>query len=120
MYKIVKKEFQIDGKVITLETGKIARQASASVIIASGNTMILCAAVVAKNPLEGCDFTPLTVNYIEKYYAVGKIPGGYIKRESKPSEASILISRLIDRSIRPTISENFHNEINIPFYFSKL
>ena len=113
MSNIIKKEFYLDGKLITLETGRIARQANSSVLVSSGGNTVLCSVVVSPSPSEGCDFLPLTVNYIEKYYAVGKIPGGYLKREGKPSDFSILASRLIDRSIRPIISDNFYNDINV-------
>lgn len=113
MNKIVKKEINIDGKLVVIETGKIARQADSAVLVRAGGTVVLCVVTFAKNPSLDCNFLPLTVNYVEKYYAAGKIPGGYIKREGKSSESSILVSRLIDRSIRPIISANFYNEINI-------
>lgn len=113
MFKIVKKELNWNGKILTLETGKIARQASGSIIAKYGDTTILCAVTVASKAIEGANFFPLTVNYIEKHYSVGKIPGGFIKRESKPSEESTLISRLIDRPIRPLFPANFYNEVNV-------
>ncbi|MCE2687374.1 MAG: polyribonucleotide nucleotidyltransferase [Rickettsiales bacterium] len=113
MFKIVKKELNWNGKTLTLETGKIARQASGSIIAKYGETTILCAVTVASKAAEGADFFPLTVNYIEKHYSVGRIPGGFIKRESKPSEESTLISRLIDRPIRPLFPANFYNEVNV-------
>ena len=113
MFKIVKKELNWNGKILTLETGKIARQASGSIIAKYGDTTILCAVTVASKSVEGANFFPLTVNYIEKHYSVGKIPGGFIKRESKPSEESILISRLIDRPIRPLFPANFYNDVNV-------
>ncbi len=113
MKKSVKKEFYINNDLISIETGKIARQCSGSVLIKAKKTTVLCTVVVSRRPQKDCDFLPLTVNYLQKQYAAGKIPGGYIKREGKPSDGSILISRLIDRSIRPTIADNFHNEINI-------
>ena len=91
MFKIVKKELNWNGKILTLETGKIARQASGSIIVKYGDTTILCAVTVATKSVEGANFFPLTVNYIEKHYSVGRIPGGFIKRESKPSEESTLI-----------------------------
>ena len=113
MFKIVKKELNWNGKILTLETGKIARQASGSIIAKYGDTTILCAVTVATKSAEGANFSPLTVNYIEKHYSVGRIPGGFIKRESKPSEESILISRLIDRPIRPLFPANFYNDVNV-------
>src|SRR3989338_1942429 len=113
MFNIVKKEVEFGGKTLTLETGKIARQASGSVIAKLGNTTILAAVTMSKKPLSGADFLPMTVNYIEKSYAAGKIPGGFFKREAKPSDNATLTSRLIDRPIRPLFPSNFHNEINV-------
>ncbi len=113
MFNIVKKEINWNGKILSLETGKIARQASGSVIAKMGNTTVLCAVTVASKAAEGVDFFPLTVNYLEKSYAAGKIPGGFFKREAKPSDAATLTSRLIDRPIRPMFPENFYNEVNV-------
>jgi len=113
MFNIVKKEINWNGKILTLETGKIARQASGSVVARLGNTMVLAAVTVAKKPLEGADFFPLTVHYLEKSYAAGKIPGGFFKREAKPSDLATLTSRLIDRPIRPLFPSNFFNEVNV-------
>lgn len=112
MFNEIKKEINFGGKTITLETGKIARQAS-SVMARMGNTVVLCAVTVSSKPLEGADFLPMTVNYIEKFYAAGKIPGGFFKREAKPSDTATLVSRLIDRPVRPLFPSNFHNEINV-------
>ncbi|MFT6219642.1 MAG: polyribonucleotide nucleotidyltransferase [Rickettsiales bacterium] len=112
MFNETKKEIQFGDKVITLETGKIARQAS-SVVATMGKTVVLCAVTVSKKPLAGANFLPLTVHYVEKYYAAGKIPGGFFKREAKPSDNATLTSRLIDRPIRPLFPSNFHNEINL-------
>lgn len=112
MFNVVKKEIQWNGKTLSLETGKIARQAS-SVVAKYGNTTILCAVTVANKAAEGADFFPLTVHYVEKSYAAGKIPGGFFKRETKPSEIATLISRLIDRPIRPLFPSNFYNEVNV-------
>ncbi len=112
MFNVVKKEINWNGKVLSLETGKIARQAD-SVIVRYGNSTLLCAVTVAPKAAEGADFFPLTVNYLEKSYAVGKIPGGFFKREAKPSEAATLTSRLIDRPIRPMFPSNFYNEVNV-------
>ncbi|MFT5703268.1 MAG: polyribonucleotide nucleotidyltransferase [Rickettsiales bacterium] len=112
MFNEIKKEIQFGDKIITLETGKIARQAS-SVLATMGKTVVLCAVTVSKKPLAGANFLPLTVHYVEKYYAAGKIPGGFFKREAKPSDNATLTSRLIDRPIRPMFPSNFHNEINL-------
>ena len=113
MFNIVKKEINWNGKILSLETGKIARQASGSILAKYGNTTILCAVTAASKAAEGADFFPLTVNYIEKSYAAGKIPGGFFKRETKPSDAATLTSRLIDRPIRPLFPANFYNEVNV-------
>jgi polyribonucleotide nucleotidyltransferase len=113
MFNVVKKEINWNGKTLSLETGKIARQASGSVVAKYGNTTILCAVTVASKAAEGADFFPLTVNYLEKSYAAGKIPGGFFKRETKPSDAATLTSRLIDRPIRPLFPSNFYNEVNV-------
>ena len=113
MFNVVKKEINWNGKILSLETGKIARQASGSVVAKYGNTTILCAVTVANKAAEGADFFPLTVNYLEKSYAAGKIPGGFFKRETKPSDAATLTSRLIDRPIRPLFPSNFYNEVNV-------
>jgi len=112
MFNEIKKEVNWNGKIITLETGKIARQAN-SVMARMGNTVVLCAVTISPKAPEGVNFFPLTVNYIEKYYAAGKIPGGFFKREAKPSDNATLVSRLIDRPIRPMFPSNFHNEVNI-------
>jgi len=113
MFNVVKKEINWNGKTLSLETGKIARQAGGSVVVKYGNTTILCAVTVASKAVEGADFFPLTVNYIEKSYAAGKIPGGFFKREAKPTDAATLTSRLIDRPIRPLFPSNFYNEVNV-------
>jgi len=113
MFNEIKKEITWGGHKLSLETGKVARQASGSVIAKMGDTSVLCAVTVGKKPLEGADFLPLTINYIEKYYASGKIPGGFFKREAKPSELATLTSRLIDRPIRTLFPSNFRNEINV-------
>lgn len=113
MFNEIKKEINWNGKTLTLETGKIARQADGSVVARMGDTIVLCAVTVASKAAPGADFFPLTVNYLEKYYAAGKIPGGFFKREAKPSETATLISRLIDRPIRPLFPENFYNEVNV-------
>ena len=113
MFNIVKKSIEWNGKKIELETGKIARQASASVIVRMGESIVLCTVTFSKNLKEGIDFFPLSVNYLEKYYAAGKFPGGFMKREGKPSDRETLISRLIDRPIRPLFPEDFLYEVNV-------
>ena len=101
------------GRKLTLETGKIARQATGAVIATYGQTVVVATVVAAKEAKADQDFFPLTVNYQEKYYATGKIPGGFMKREGKPSEREVLISRLIDRPIRPLFPDAFKNEVQI-------
>ncbi len=113
MFKIHKEEININGKKITLETGKIARQADGAVLVTCGETVVIGTAVGAKKINEGQDYFPLSVNYQEKYYAAGKIPGGYFKREARPTEAETLISRLIDRPIRPLFPSGFMNEVQL-------
>jgi polyribonucleotide nucleotidyltransferase len=113
MFNVVKKEINWNGKTLSIETGKIARQANGSVIVKYGNTTILCAVTIATKVAEGADFFPLTVNYLEKSYAAGKIPGGFFKRETKPSDVATLVARLIDRPIRPMFPANFYNEVNV-------
>ncbi|MBU6140265.1 MAG: polyribonucleotide nucleotidyltransferase [Proteobacteria bacterium] len=113
MFNVIKKQIDWNGKPLSLETGKIARQASGSVVVKYGNTTVLCAVTVASKAMDGADFFPLTVNYLEKSYAAGKIPGGFFKRETKPSDAATLTSRLIDRPIRPLFPSNFYNEVNV-------
>lgn len=112
MNKIVK-TFQYGKHTVTLETGEIARQASGSVLIRMGDTMLLVTAVAQKDSEEGRDFFPLTVNYQEKTYAAGKIPGGYFKREGRPTEKETLTSRLIDRPLRPVFPNGFTNEVQV-------
>ena len=113
MFKIHKEEIKINGKKITLETGKIARQADGAIIATCGETVVIATVVGAKNLKDGQDYFPLSVNYQEKYYAAGKIPGGYFKREARPTEAETLISRLIDRPIRPLFPSSFLNEVQL-------
>ncbi|EJF91862.1 polyribonucleotide nucleotidyltransferase [Bartonella melophagi] len=113
MFKTYKVEIEWAGRPLILETGKIARQADGAVIATYGETIVLATVVSAKNPKPDQDFFPLTVNYQEKTYAVGKIPGGYFKRESRPSENEILISRLIDRPIRPLFVDGYKNDTQV-------
>jgi len=110
MFNIQKESFEWGGRTLTLETGKIARQADGAVLATYGETVVLATVVGAQAPREGVDFFPLTVNYMERYYAAGKIPGGYFKRERGLTERETLISRLIDRPIRPLFAEGFRNE----------
>ncbi len=113
MFKIHKEEIELSGKKITLETGKIARQADGAIIATCGETVVISTVVGAKKVNEEIDYFPLSVNYQEKYYAAGKIPGGYFKREARPTESETLISRLIDRPIRPLFPEGFRNEVQV-------
>ena len=113
MFKISKQEIEVDGKKIILETGKIARQADGAIIATCGETVVIATAVGEKKVNPEMDYFPLQVNYQEKYYAAGRIPGGYFKREARPTEAETLISRLIDRPIRPLFPEEFRNEVQV-------
>ena len=109
----VTKSFQYGGQTVTLETGRIARQASGAVMVTVENTSVLCTVVAEKSERPGRDFFPLAVHYTEKTYAVGKIPGGFFKREARPSEKETLTSRLIDRPIRPLFPKGFMNEVQV-------
>ncbi|AEI36655.1 MULTISPECIES: polyribonucleotide nucleotidyltransferase [Francisella] len=111
--KIFREVFELGNKEIVLETGGMARQADGSVTVSCGNNVVLVTTVVKKSVSAGADFFPLSVHYLEKTYAAGKIPGGFLRREGRPSEEQILISRLIDRSIRPSFPDGFFNEIQI-------
>src|SRR5213595_3264551 len=108
-----KREIQIGSRRISIETGKLAKQADGSVIVRSGDTMVLVTACRAANPREGIDFLPLTVDYREYTYASGRIPGGFLKREGKPAEKEVLTSRLIDRPIRPLFPHGWRYETQI-------
>ncbi|MEL0088548.1 MAG: polyribonucleotide nucleotidyltransferase [Halieaceae bacterium] len=110
---VVRKTFQYGDHEITLETGRIARQASGAVMVSMGNTSVLCTVVANRSAKAGQDFFPLSVHYIEKTYSVGKIPGGFFKREARPSEKETLTSRLIDRPIRPLFPDGFMNEVQV-------
>jgi polyribonucleotide nucleotidyltransferase len=109
----VKKTFQYGSHTVTLETGEIARQASGAVLVNMEDSVVLCTVVCAKQARPGQDFFPLTVDYAEKFYAAGRIPGGFFKREGKPSEKDTLTSRLIDRPVRPLFPEGFYNEVQV-------
>src|ERR1043165_4866949 len=101
----------IDGKEIIVETGEVAKQARGSVLVRQGDTVVLVTATISHEPKAGADFLPLTVDYRERTYAAGKIPGGFFQREPRPREKETLISRLIDRSIRPHFPEGLHHDI---------
>tara|TARA_R110001583_G_scaffold24563_2_gene89866 strand:- start:128398 stop:130500 length:2103 start_codon:yes stop_codon:yes gene_type:complete len=109
----IKKSFAYGAHTVTLETGEIARQAGGAVIVNMDDTMVLATVVAAKEAKPGQDFFPLTVDYVEKFYAAGRIPGGFFKREGRPTEKETLTSRLIDRPIRPLFPEGFNNEVQV-------
>jgi polyribonucleotide nucleotidyltransferase len=113
MFDVKKVSIEWGGQTLTLETGKVARQADGAVIATLGETVVLCAVTAAKSVKEGQDFFPLTVHYQEKYFSSGRIPGGFFKRERGATEKETLVSRLIDRPIRPLFPEGFYNEINV-------
>ena len=120
MFDVKKVELEWAGKKLKIETGKIARQADSSVVVTYGGTTVMANVVAAKTVKPDIDFFPLTVNYQEKFYSVGKIPGGFFKREARPTEKETLICRLIDRPIRPLFHKDFKNlrkayKINYPF-----
>jgi polyribonucleotide nucleotidyltransferase len=108
-----RRSLRVGRKTLTLETGRIARQADGAVLATYGETVVLCAVTAAKSVKEGQDFFPLTVHYQEKYFAAGRIPGGFFKRERGATEKETLVSRLIDRPVRPLFPEGFYNEINV-------
>ena len=113
MFSVHRKEIEWGGRTLTMEMGKIARQADGAVMVSYGGTTVLCTAVAQKSPRSGIDFFPLTVNYQEKAFAAGRIPGGFFKREGRPSEKETLTSRLIDRPIRPLFATGFRNETQV-------
>ena len=113
MFDIHRVELDWGGRKLTLETGKIARQADGAVVATYGETTVLATVVAAKEPKAGLDFLPLTVDYQEKFYAAGRIPGGYFKREGRPTEKETLVSRLIDRPIRPLFADGWRNETQV-------
>ena len=113
MFNVVKKTFAYGDHQVTLETGEIARQAGGAVLVSMEETVVLVTVVAAKNAKPGQDFFPLTVDYQEKTYAAGRIPGGFFKREGRPSEKETLTCRLIDRPIRPLFPDGFYNEVQV-------
>ena len=113
MFDITRKSMEWGGRTLSLESGKVARQADGAVMARYGDTVVLATVVGAKKPKEGVDFFPLTVNYQEKYHATGRIPGGFFKREGRPTEKETLVSRLIDRPIRPLFMDGYKNETQV-------
>ena len=113
MFDIHRVQLDWGGRKLVLETGKVARQADGAVVATYGETKVLATVVAAKEPREGVDFLPLTVDYQEKFYAAGRIPGGYFKREGRPTEKETLVSRLIDRPVRPLFAEGWRNETQV-------
>ncbi len=113
MFDVHRKELQWGGRTLTLETGKIARQADGAVVVTYGESSVLCTVVAQRTKRQGLDFFPLSVHYQEKTFAAGKIPGGFFKREGRPSEKEVLTSRLIDRPIRPLFAKGFQNETQV-------
>ena len=102
-----------DGRTITIETGKLAKQADGAVTVRMDDTILLATVVATKTPKEGIDFMPLTVDYQEKYASTGRFPGGFFKRESRLSDTEVLVSRLVDRALRPLFPDNYHHETQV-------
>lgn len=113
MFDIKEYIFSVGNETVKIQTGQVARQAGGSVMVTKGQTTILVTATRSKEVKEGQDFFPLTVDYIEKFYSSGRFPGGFVKRESKPSTEEVLISRLVDRPIRPLFPEGFLNSVHV-------
>jgi polyribonucleotide nucleotidyltransferase len=113
MFKVISKEIEWAGSKLKLETGKIARQSDGAVVVTYGDTVVLCTVVSDKKKKDGIDFLPLTVHYKEMFFAAGKIPGGFFKREGRASEKEVLVSRLIDRPIRPLFADNYYHETQV-------
>src|ERR1700753_142229 len=113
MFNVHRVQLDWGGRQLTLETGRFARQADGAVFASYGDTTVLAPVVAAKSPKEGIDFLPLTCNYQEKYYAAGRIPGGYFKREGRPSERETLVARLIDRPIQPLFPESSRHDTQV-------
>ena len=112
MFNIIREELDWGGRKLVLETGRVARQADGAVLATYGETIVLATVVSEHEPKPGLDFFPLTVNYQEKYFAAGKIPGGYFKREGRPTERETLTSRLIYRPIRPLFAAGYRNDLD--------
>src|SRR5215210_2058743 len=110
---VYRAETEIGGRILSLETGRVAGLAGGAVLVRYGDTVVLCTATASEEPREGIDFFPLTVEFEEKMYAAGKIPGGFIKRESRPTEQAILSARLTDRPIRPRFPKDWRNDVQI-------
>src|SRR5271154_5713775 len=106
-------EFEVGGKTLSLETGRVAKQAGGAVLLGMGETVVLGVATMSENPREGIDFLPLTCDYEERKYSVGKIPGGFIKRGGRPSEKAVLTCRLIDRPLRPLFPKGLRNDLQV-------
>src|SRR5438477_1414821 len=113
MFNIHRVQLYWGGRQLTLETGRLARQADGAVFASYGDTTVIATVVAAKQPKEGIDFLPLTCNYQEKYYAAGRIPGGYFKREARPTEKETLVSRLIDRPVRPLFADGWRCDTQV-------
>jgi len=113
-YELVTQTIDLgDGRPVTIETGKLAKQAHGSVVVRQGDTMLLAAVVASSQAKDGVDFLPLTVEYREKYAAAGRFPGGYFKREARPYDDEILVARLIDRALRPMFPDDFHADVQV-------
>jgi polyribonucleotide nucleotidyltransferase len=109
----LKRSIVTGGKEISVETGKLAKQADGSVVVRMGDTMLLATVVAAQEAKDGVDFLPLTVDYREKYSAAGRFPGGFFRREARPSETEILVMRLVDRALRPLFPDDYHAEVQL-------
>ena len=110
--KVIKKTVDLGGgRIVEIETGKLAKQADGSAVVKYGNTMLLATVCADVNAKEGVDFMPLTIEYNEKFAAAGKFPGGFFKREARPSEVEILTSRLVDRALRPLFPDDYHANV---------
>ena len=110
---VIRKTVEIDGKTLSFETGKIAKQADGSVVVSMGDTMVLVTACSEESQRQGVDFLPLTVDYRENTYASGRIPGGFFKREGRPTEREILTCRVIDRGLRPLFPDGYYRETQV-------
>src|SRR3979409_259419 len=110
---IVTKNVEVAGRRLSIETGRVAEQANGAVVLRQGDSVVLSTAVMSKEPREGVDFFPLTCDYEEKLYAVGKIPGAFMRREGRPSETALLASRLTDRPVRPLFPDGFRLDIQV-------